>query len=325
MIEQKSFDLVVGEVQRREFEEFLDFPLPESTTDLAQIPESVSNSIEVIVSGWGVPTMDEDFLNRFPKLKVVFHAAGSVKIFTRDALWNRGIRVTSAARLNAVPVAEFTFSQIVFCLKHAWQAALELRERKSFRDRDNRIPGTANTTIGIISLGHTGIEVVERLKSLDVKILAYDPHVSERVASELNVELVSLEELFTRSHVISCHTPLLPETKGMLRKHHFESMRPEASFINTARGAIVNEPELIEVLQKRPDIFAALDVTYPEPISPDSPLLTLLNAIVTPHLAGSLSHECRRMGTMMLHEVGRFLANKPLQGEVFQEELVIQA
>lgn len=266
--------------------------------------------------------MDNDFLDRFPKLKAVFYAGGSVKNFATNSLWDRNIRVTSAARINAIPTAIFAFSQIVMCLKHAWQTALELRELKQFRERDDRIPGTMNSTVGILSLGYTGQEVVKRLKELEVKVIAYDPHVSKEFARTLDVELTSLEDVFARSHVISCHTPLLPETTGLLRQSHFESMLPGSSFINTARGAIVNEPDLIEALKRRPDIFAALDVTFPEPPASNSPLLSLPNVIVTPHIAGSLSFECRKLGKMLIEEIRRYRRGEALEGEVLANQLV---
>ena len=107
----------------------------------------------------------------------------------------------------------------------------------------------------------------------------------------------------------------------MLRKDHFASMKPESAFINTARGEIVNEPELVEVLQERPDIFAVLDVTNPEPPIPDSPILTLPNAILTPHLAVSLSQECIAMGRSMVNEFKRYIAGERLKWEVRQTDL----
>ncbi|MBC9868176.1 MAG: glycerate dehydrogenase, partial [Opitutae bacterium] len=265
MIEEKSLAFVIGDEQRKELETLVEFPLSQSVTDLAEISEEISGSIDFIISSWGAPIMDDAFLNRFPKLKAVFHAGGSVKGFATKSVWERDIRVTSAARINAIPTAIFAFSQIIFCLKHGWQTALEMREQKQFRELDNHIPGTVDSTVGILSLGHIGREVVKRLKDLEINIIAFDPYVSNEFARELGVELTSLDDVFARSHVVSCHTPLLPETKGLLRQWHFESMPPGASFVNTARGAIVNEPELIEALKRRPDLFAALDVTDPEP------------------------------------------------------------
>jgi phosphoglycerate dehydrogenase-like enzyme len=99
----------------------------------------------------------------------------------------------------------------------------------------------------------------------------------------------------------------------------FRAMKPDASFINTARGAVVDEPAMIDVLAERPDITAVLDVTYPEPPKPESPLYTLPNVILTPHIAGSMDRECRRMGRYALEECRRYLNGVPLKWQVTRE------
>jgi phosphoglycerate dehydrogenase-like enzyme len=106
----------------------------------------------------------------------------------------------------------------------------------------------------------------------------------------------------------------------MITGAHLASMRPGATFINTARGAIVREGEMIEVLAGRPDLFAVLDVTYPEPPEPGSPLYTLPNVVLTPHIAGSMDRECERMGRYMVDELERYLAGEPLQWAISREE-----
>ena len=111
----------------------------------------------------------------------------------------------------------------------------------------------------------------------------------------------------------------------MLRQPHFAAMKPGATFINTARGAVVHEQELINVLKERSDLFAVLDVTDPEPAAPDSPLYTMPNVVITPHIAGSLGHECRRLGRMMIEEFQRYSRGEPLLSEVTSHELALKA
>jgi phosphoglycerate dehydrogenase-like enzyme len=127
------------------------------------------------------------------------------------------------------------------------------------------------------------------------------------------VRLVSLEEAFAISDVISCHTPLLKETERMIRGAHFASMKRGATFLNTARGAIVAEDEMIDVLRERDDLFAVLDVTQNLEPEAGSPLYELENVLITPHIAGSLGPECIRMGHLMVEELHRFLNRKPLR------------
>jgi phosphoglycerate dehydrogenase-like enzyme len=146
----------------------------------------------------------------------------------------------------------------------------------------------------------------------------YDPYVDPAVASTLGVRLVSLAELFATSDVVSLHAPVLPATRKVVGTDLLRSMKHDATLINTARGALIDEDALIAVLRERADLFAVLDVTDPEPPLPGSPLFTLPNVVVTPHLAGTLNTERRRHGRLMAEELARFVAGQPLQHEVFE-------
>ena len=280
--------------------------------------------VELLFSGWGMPVIDEAFFRRFPKVKVVFYAAGTVRGFVTDLVWRRKVRLTNAAAANAVSVAEFTHAQILLALKHAWQQSRYIRAHGAFPPL-RALPGTYQTTVGLISLGVIGRLVAERLQHSDLRVVAYDPVISPEEAARLGVKLLSLEEIFALSDVVSCHAPVLKETEKMIRGHHFESMKPEATFINTARGIVVNEEEMIEVLQKRPDLYAMLDVTELLPPIAGSPLYTLDNVMLTPHIAGSLGLECRRMGRSMVEELDRYLAGKPLRYEIDKQRFQLMA
>jgi len=111
----------------------------------------------------------------------------------------------------------------------------------------------------------------------------------------------------------------------MIRYQHLTLLKEGASFINTSRGAVVNEPELIRFLQERPDVQAVLDVTHPEPPVPESPLYDLPNVFLTPHLAGSLGGECRRMAQFMMEELERYLRGEPLRWEITRERFAVTA
>ena len=123
--------------------------------------------------------------------------------------------------------------------------------------------------------------------------------------------MVSLDQIFSDSDVVSLHTPWLPETVGLVRGEHLLSMKPGATLINTARGAVINEDEMIAALQERQDLTAMLDVTYPEPPTPGSPLYTMPNVFLTPHIAGSTDLERSRMGRYMVDELRRYCNGEP--------------
>lgn len=324
VLPEDKYELIYGPAERERIESRVDLVAPRQDPDVADRNPAVLSEVEMIFSGWGCPRIDEDFLKKAPNLKIVFYGAGSIKRLHSPAFWDRGVRVTSAYAANAVPVVEYTLSQILFSLKHGWQHALSsLRDK---RERDKHIPpGAYGSTVGIVSLGMIGRGVCERLKTFDMNVIAYDPFAKEQDATELGVELVYLEPLFAQSDVVSLHTPWLKETEGMITKDLFLSMKEGATFINTARGAVVDEPGMIEALQERPDLFAVLDVTYPEPPEENSPLWTLPNVIMTPHIAGSMGNECHRMARSMAEELERYLAGEPLVWEISRDRARVMA
>lgn len=309
---------------RADIAELIDVESPPQTRESIQQHPELLAAAEIILSGWGAPVMDAAFLAQASRLRAVFYGAGSVRGFVTDALWERGIQVTSAAAANAVPVSEYTLAAILFSLKHGWRFAASIKEAGAYPQRAP-VPGAYGSTIGIVSLGLIGRLVRERLRPFDLRVIAYDPYVSARTAGELDVELVSLEELFQRADVVSLHTPWLPETEGLITGEHIAAMKPGATLINTARGAIVREEELAATLAQRPDLHAVLDVTYPEPPAPGSPLYTLPNVVLTPHIAGSLDGECARMGRYMVEELRRYVSGEPLHWEVTRERAALLA
>lgn len=317
-------DLIYSPDEQRRATERLAFPHPPQTPDSIGGAKECLADVEVILSGWGMPPVDDDFLAAAPKLKAIFYGAGSVKGFVTDALWKREIIVTSSYAANAVPVSEFTCAQIVLALKRAWPCALDIKRKGNYGTKRD-CAGAYGSTIGLVSMGMIGRMVRERLRTLDVRVIAFDPFLSAAAAAALEVELCPLDEIFHRADVVSLHTPWLKETEGMIRGAHFAGMKPDATFINTARGAIVHEAEMIEALRLRPDLTALLDVTHPEPPVPGSPLYTLPNVVLTPHIAGSLNGECRRMGRDALDELERYLAGQPLRWRITREKAAIMA
>lgn len=324
LLNPAAYDQIYGPEERRDIEANVELVAPPQTAESIARDPLVLQDVEIIFSGWGMPEMNADFLNSAPHLNAVFYGAGSIKKIVTDAFWARKIAITTAYSANAVPVIEYTLAQILFSLKRGWHYAFAIRERKEWVKRET-VPGAYGSTVGLISLGMIGGGVARKLQQFDLHVIAYDPFVTPQRAAELGVEICSLDEIFTRADVVSLHAPWLDETVGMIRGDHFAKMKPNATFINTARGAIVREDEMICVLQQRPDLWAILDVTYPEPPQPTSPLYTLPNVVMTPHIAGSLDNECRRMGRLMVHELERYLQGQPLQWAVSKAQAAVMA
>jgi phosphoglycerate dehydrogenase-like enzyme len=277
--------------------------------------ESTCHSLESvrhIFSGWGAPLLSDDILSRLPRLECIFHAGGSVRQLLPPTFWNRRIPVTTAAWINAIPVADFTYAMVVLGLKQAWRRSAALVQSTPWKDAG--ASGLYGARIGLMSLSKVGRLVIERFKDSGAELNVYDPTVDFEEARRLGVQLVSLRELFSSCDVVSCHTPLLPHTRNLVGEDLLTSMKSGAVFINTARGAIVDEPALCAVLRARRDLFAILDVTTREPLEETSPLRSLPNVFLTPHIAGSLGRECARLGEFVVEEFERFRTGVPLRG-----------
>jgi len=324
ILAERSLNLIYGPAERAEIAQLVDVYAPPQTAHSVQERPELLHDVQIIFSGWGAPCFDAAFLAAAPHLEAVFYGAGSIRGIVTPEFWDRGITISSAWGINAIPVAEYTLSQILFSLKHGWRYALTVKREGRYPAKWP-VPGAYGSTVALISLGQVGRRVAQLLRLFDLHVIAYDPFIHPDEANNLGVTLCSLEDAFRQADVVSLHTPWLKETEGMITGAHFRLMKEGATFINTARGAVVNEPEMIEVLQARPDLFAVLDVTYPEPPLPGSPLYTLPNVILTPHIAGAMDNECRRMGQEMINELRRYLSDEPLHWSITQEQAVYLA
>lgn len=324
ILDPRAYDLIYGSEHKNEIAHRVRLLAEPMSADAALGRPELLAEAEVIFSGWGAPKMDAAFLAAAPKLKAVFYGAGSIRHFTSEEFWARKITITSAYAMNAVPVAEYTLAAILMSLKNFWKQAYAAKQLKRYTER-SPCAGGYGSKVGLISLGMIGRLVRERLRPFDLEVLAYDPFVTPEQATVLGIEMVSLDEIFRQCDVVSLHTPWLKETEGMIQGRHFELMKPHATFLNTARGAVVREGELIEVLKRRTDLTAWLDVTYPEPPVDDSPLWTMPNVILTPHIAGSQDRECRRMGRLMIDEFDRWSRGENLKWAISKEKAALLA
>ena len=285
------------------------------------------SDIAFIFSTWGMPEFTEDEIKLcFPSLKCVFYGAGSVQKFARPFL-ACGVKVFSAWAANAVPVAEFTVAQIILANKGYFltNRLYHAEGRKSAGAAFKKCNGNYGETIGLVGAGMIGKLVIQMLKQYNVKVIVFDPFLSDEKADELGVEKCELGELFARAFVVSNHLANNEQTKGMLHYNHFCRMRENAVLINTGRGAQVVEDDLVRVLRERPDLTALLDVTYPEPLADDHPFYTLPNCLLTPHIAGSAGDEVARMGEYMLDEYRAFLNGESCKYEVSMKMLETMA
>lgn len=264
-----------------------------------------ARDVAYIFSTWGMPQFAEDEIRSYlPSLKTVYYAAGTVRYFAEPFL-RCGVRVHSAWAANAIPVAEYAVAQIILANKGYYMTSPLMKQQQidaSHALRD-AMPGNFHTKVGLIGVGMIGSLVAEKLRLItDLEVLAYDPFMNSEKAERLGVRSVSLETLFSECQTVSNHLANNAETQGILNKKLFDLLPDNAVFINTGRGAQVDESDLAWFLSAHPTSCAILDVTNPEPPLKDSPLYTLPNVILTPHIAGSNGNEVGRMAMYMVEE-----------------------
>lgn len=277
--------------------------------------------VEVIFATWGMLRLTDEQLAKMPNLKAVFYAAGNVKAFAQPLVDN-DITLVSAWDTNAIPVAEMALAQVILSCRGYYRT---IREYKKTHDQNKakafHRSGVNGETIGLIGMGMIGKRLSAHLKDFGFRIIVHDPYLSEEQAIELGVERVSLEELFKKAYIVSNHIPDLPSTRNTLGSPLFKSMREDATFINTGRGAQVVEADLILTLRNRPDLTALLDVTYTEPPGAESELWTLPNVWISPHIGGSVGDEVVRMADCVIEEFKAWELGRPLRYRVTSEVL----
>ncbi|MFF3644250.1 hydroxyacid dehydrogenase [Streptomyces sp. NPDC002564] len=293
--------------------------LDDLTTDRAR---AVLADTELLVTGWDCPPLTAEVLAAAPQLRAVVHTAGSVRGHVTDACWERGIDVSSAAAANALPVAEYTVAMILLTGKRVLESARAFRAARAAADwpRTPREVGNHGRTVGIVSASMTGRRVMELLRPYDLRVLLHDPYVSPEEAAALGAELVPLPELFARGDTVSVHTPLLPATRGLIGRELIAALRPGAVLINTARGAVVDQAALTEAVTAG-RVRAVLDVTDPDVLPPEHPLWDAEGALLTPHVAGSLGNEWRRLADCAVGEVRRWAAGEGFAHPVRRDRL----
>lgn len=251
-------------------------------------------------------------IDQAKKLKGIFTCRGGLEHIDVQAASERNIPVVNVIR-NAEPVADFTLGMILALTRNiaiSHQGMTEGHWMKSFPN-SAYVTTLSNLTVGLAGVGNIGIELARRLKALDMKILAWDNYISrERLDKNGLSDLVlvsSLEELFSSSDVVSLHLRLTEDTLGLINETYFSLMKPSAYFINSARGGLVNQSDLIHALEERRIAGAALDVFEEEPLAQDSPLKKLPNVVLTPHIAGQTVDAIPNSPFLLMKEVERII------------------
>jgi D-3-phosphoglycerate dehydrogenase len=255
-----------------------------------------------------------ELLDTATKLRAVGRAGVGVDNIDLEAATKRGVLVMSTPGGNAVSVAEHTFALLLALARQVPRLDKAIHEG---RWEKSSAAGTEvrGKTLGLIGLGRIGSEVAVRAEAFDMRVLAYDPYISEAAAREVSVELVPLEILLAESDFVSLHTALSPATQNLINAATIEKMKKGARVINAARGELIDEAALAAALKSGKLAGAALDVFAEEPPK-NSPLIGLSNVIATPHVAGSTTEAQEEVGTQVAVQIKDYLADGIIRNAV---------
>jgi len=258
-----------------------------------------------------------------PALKVVGTCRAGLEHVDLSAATDRGVVVFNVRGRNAGSVSDFAVGLILAECRNIARSHLGIvrgRWRKDFVNSPH-IPELSGKTVGLVGFGWVGKLVCRKLSGFEVKMLAYDPYVSEDIITASGARPVDLPTLMRESDFVSIHARLTPENRGVIGARELSLMRPTAYFINTARAGLVDEEALIDVLQKRAIAGAGLDVFHHEPIPTDHPLLKLDNVTLTSHLAGTTSEALSRSPILLVEDIVKYLRGQRPQFMVNPEVL----
>jgi D-3-phosphoglycerate dehydrogenase len=290
-----------------------DQEVKEFVGDAAQVAE-LCEQAEAIVTH--VAPVTQAVIDRASQLKIIGCCRGGPVNINVKAATQRGIPVVYAPGRNAQAVVEFTLGVLLTECKSIARAHLGMIHdvwRGDFYRYDKAPKELQGSVFGMIGLGAIAQMLVPYLRPFQMRVLAYDPYTPAEKFAELGVERVSLDLLLQESDVVSLHARVTPETIKMMGKPQFESMKPGAYFINTARGPLVDYPALYDALASGRLAGAALDTFDVEPPPAGWPLARLDNVTLTPHVGGSSKETAFRSADIIAGELKRFFSGQPLQ------------
>ena len=273
---------------------------------------------DVIMTGWGHPMMDGKALEN-TSIKLIAHTGGSVADYVNDEVYAKGIKVISGNELYAESVAEGALAYMLAALRKIPDYTGEVRKGGWRLPGPDMSQGLLDQTVGIIGVGAISKHLIKMLKPFRVRLKLYSGYpIDEAFLKENNAVQASLEEIFKTCRIVSLHSALNDRTRGMIGREHFDLLQDGAVFVNTARGAIIREDEMIEALKEK-RFQAILDVFCKEPLEEDSPLRTMENVYCMPHMGGPTADRAPMVTMRLADDIVGFAKGEPLQYEISNE------
>jgi D-3-phosphoglycerate dehydrogenase len=249
------------------------------------------------------------------KLKVIGRAGSGLDNVDTPAATRRGIVVMNTPGGNTVTTAEHTLSMICAMARRIPQATASMKSGKWEKEKFMGVE-LYNKVLGVVGMGQIGGYLSKLAQGIGMSVIAFDPYLAPERAEKMGVTMVELDELFRRADIISVHTPLTPETKGIINAQAIAKMKPGVLLVNCARGGIVNESDLVEALKTKRVAAAAFDVFEEEPVKPDHPLLAMDNFICTPHIGANTTEAQENVAVGIAEQIVDYFAKGVAKGAV---------
>lgn len=257
----------------------------------------------------------EELLAAAEKLKIVGRAGSGLDNVDTPAATKRGIVVMNTPGGNTVTTAEHTMSMICAMARRIPQATASVKAGKWEKDKFMGVE-LYNKVLGIVGVGQIGSHLTKMAQGIGMRVIAYDPYLAPDRAEKMGVTMMELPDLFKAADIISVHTPLTPETKGIINAQAIATMKPGVMIVNCARGGIINETDLVEALKSKKVAAAAFDVFEEEPVKADNPLLTLDNFICTPHIGAQTTEAQENVAVGIAEQVVDYFTKGIARGAV---------
>jgi len=267
---------------------------------------SVANDCDALIVQFAPVT--RKVIENLKNCKVIVRYAIGMDIIDIPAATEHGIYVANVPDYGIDEVSNHAICLLLALIRKLPQSIETIKEHKWDVSLIKPLHRPVGKRLGLIGLGRIPSAVAKKLSGFDFEIVSFDPYVDKKHADELGVKLVSFDELVETSDFISVHCPLTNETRGLFNKDVFKKMKNTVMIINTARGPIINESDLIEALKNKEIGAVALDVTEKEPIDFSSPLVSMENVILTPHIAWYTEESNTALQTKAAEEVLRVLS-----------------
>ena len=266
----------------------------------------------VALLGMVTERIDDDLLDHAPQLKIVANMAVGYDNVDVPALTRRGVVLTNTPGVLTETTADLTFALMLGIARRIGEGERRVRAGQWPVWSPFVFLGTDvhHATLGIIGLGRIGIEVAKRARGFDMRVLYHNRSQNKDAEEQLGCTRVDMDTLLSESDFVVVLVPLGPQTRQLISTPQLEKMKPTAFLVNAARGPIVDAPALYEALRDNVIAGAALDVTDPEPLPADDPLLTLDNCLVVPHVGSASIATRTRMATLAAENIAAFLSGR---------------